>query len=90
MLEPYSDRPDQTGIMRTPEGAWIKLIDDFVRNVCIGLMKPQKVEADVRSLLSGMANGRYRSIPIGTNIDSLLNTVRRTHIALATEPIMSS
>jgi hypothetical protein len=33
MLEPYSDRPDESGIMRTPEEAWMPLIDDFVRNV---------------------------------------------------------
>lgn len=33
MLEPYSDRPEETGIMVTPEGAWTSLIDDFVRNV---------------------------------------------------------
>ncbi|KAG7566902.1 hypothetical protein FFLO_01403 [Filobasidium floriforme] len=42
MLEPYSDRPEETGIMVTPEEAWTGLIDDFVRNVsmqnvhCIG------------------------------------------------------
>lgn len=33
MLEPYSDRPEETGIMVTPEEAWTGLIDDFVRNV---------------------------------------------------------
>ena len=33
MLEPYSDRPDETGIMVTLEEAWTGLIDDFVRNV---------------------------------------------------------
>ena len=34
MLEPYSDKPEESGIMRTPEEAWMSLIDDFVRNVC--------------------------------------------------------
>jgi len=33
MLEPYSDKPEESGIMRTPEDAWMPLIDDFVRNV---------------------------------------------------------
>jgi hypothetical protein len=33
MLEPYSDRPEETGIMVTPEEAWTGLIDEFVRNV---------------------------------------------------------
>jgi predicted amidohydrolase YtcJ len=35
MLEPYSDRPEETGIMVTPEEAWTGLIDDFVRNVSL-------------------------------------------------------
>ncbi|KAI5451613.1 hypothetical protein NCC49_001594 [Naganishia albida] len=32
LLEPYSDRPDEYGTMRSPEEVWEPLIDDFVSN----------------------------------------------------------
>lgn len=35
LLEPYSDRPDEYGTMRSPEEVWEPLIDDFVSNVSL-------------------------------------------------------
>lgn len=32
MLEPYSDRPGETGTMRSPDNVWGPLIDEFVGN----------------------------------------------------------
>lgn len=32
MLEPYSDRPDQVGTMRSPDESWRPLIKEFVEN----------------------------------------------------------
>lgn len=32
MLEPYSDRPSETGTMRSPDEVWGPLIDEFVAN----------------------------------------------------------
>lgn len=33
LLEPYSDKPEEYGTMRSPEEVWEPLIEDFVRNV---------------------------------------------------------
>lgn len=35
MLEPYSDKPDEYGTMRSPEQVWEPLIDSFVSNVSL-------------------------------------------------------
>jgi hypothetical protein len=35
LLEPYSDKPDEYGTMRSPEEVWEPLIDEFVSNVSL-------------------------------------------------------
>lgn len=61
LLEPYSDRPDEYGTMRSPEQVWEPLIDSFVSNVSPGGIPSISMQPDLRFSCLGMASGKLHS-----------------------------
>lgn len=64
LIEPYSDKPNEYGIMRTPEEVWPGLIDEFVKNVSTICAISCNIDAAITDQLVGfrvsigLANGK--------------------------------
>lgn len=61
LLEPYSDKPDEYGTMRSPEEVWEPLIDEFVSNVSLLALDSDLSQLTSDFARTGMASGEQIS-----------------------------